>query len=144
LKKFSAGYCLFGASGFQGWPLSEDRFPQNPEPDIGVCTRGIVVTATGHSRVPGDDVVPGASAHDAERSRGWPCRICCQSARVIPKPVLNPFIYVPEHIGEFPGVGLLLSYRMRLIVRIVVMPPGCIGWPRNSVRSRACRIFPLG
>src|SRR5262245_34941642 len=63
---------------------------------------------------------------------------------VAPEPVLTPLPDIAEHVLQPPDVGLLLTDRMRLSVRILTVPRHlpCVAMPRRST-PRPAAILPL-
>src|SRR5262249_46606509 len=95
--------------------------PQEAETEVDVAPDGRDVDAV-RRREEAGGVVPATAPIHAGRARGGACRIYCSTTRILPKPVLHPFIDIAMHVIESPGIGLQLPHWVRLPSCILVIP----------------------
>src|SRR5262245_10890392 len=92
---------------------------------------------------------PATAPTDAEPARGGACRIYGSTTRILPVPVLHPFLDIAIHVIESPGIGLQLPHWVRLPSCILVIPgiasqlARIIAKTPPSRRPGTCCILPL-
>jgi len=110
------------ASLRKGCPRRRDSAQRHSEAVAEVAIRGLVPVAARRPRVADVVVVPAPAAQGTgiplRRSR----RIRDPSRGIIAIPVLALLPHVSVHVIQSPRVRLLLSDRMRLIVRVLTIP----------------------
>src|SRR5262249_28783288 len=94
---------------------------QEAETEIVAATAGRAAEAKRHPAAEGG-VAPATGPNHAERARGGACRIYCSTTRILPIPVLHPFLDIAMHVIKSPGIGLQLPHWVRLLSCILVIP----------------------